>query len=146
MNGRQSVTAKARAVPGSSWRRGANSVDRRGLRFEAAPIYRLTCRMSAMRVIRPWGLLLSPVQWPEAYAAPRESRWRTLLGWRWKHDCAFSSAGRRYLMAHSAVQAGMRRERLRIVLWLDGELKARYQGRYLEISECGIRAVEVRRR
>ena len=35
----------------------------------------------------------------------------------------------------------MRRQRLRVELRLDGELKARYQGRYLEIGECGARAV-----
>ena len=33
----------------------------------------------------------------------------------------------------------MRRQRLRVELRLDGELKARYQGRYLEIGECGAR-------
>ena len=35
----------------------------------------------------------------------------------------------------------MRRQRLRVELRLDGELKARYQGRYLEIGECGARPV-----
>ena len=30
----------------------------------------------------------------------------------------------------------MRRQRLRVELRLDGELKARYQGRYLTIGEC----------
>jgi hypothetical protein len=58
------------------------------------------------------------------------------------NDYTFSFAGRRYLIARSAVQAGMRRERLRVEVRLDGELKARYQGRYLEISECGMRPVE----
>jgi hypothetical protein len=33
----------------------------------------------------------------------------------------------------------MRRQRLRVELRLDGELKARYQGRYLQIGECGAR-------
>jgi hypothetical protein len=60
------------------------------------------------------------------------------------NDYTFSFAGRRYLIARSAVQSGMRRERLRIELRLDGELKARYQGRYLEISECGMRPVDVK--
>ena len=32
------------------------------------------------------------------------------------------------------VQAGMRRQRVRMELWLDGELKARYQGGYVEID------------
>jgi hypothetical protein len=35
----------------------------------------------------------------------------------------------------------MRRQRLRVELRLDGELKARYQGRYLEIKECGPRVM-----
>ena len=34
----------------------------------------------------------------------------------------------------------MRRQSLRVELRLDGELKARYQGRYLEIAECGERS------
>jgi transposase len=57
------------------------------------------------------------------------------------NDYTFSFAGHRYQIARSAVQAGMRRQRLRVELRLDGELKARHQGRYLEISECGIRAI-----
>jgi transposase len=57
------------------------------------------------------------------------------------NDYTFSFAGHRYQIARSAVQAGMRRQRLRVELRLDGELKARYQGRYLEISECGMRAI-----
>ena len=32
----------------------------------------------------------------------------------------------------------MKRHSLRVELWLNGELKARYQGRYVEIRECGI--------
>jgi transposase len=60
------------------------------------------------------------------------------------NDYTFSFAGRRYLIARPAVEAGMRRQRLRVELRLDGELKARYQGRYLEISECGMRPVEVK--
>jgi transposase len=59
------------------------------------------------------------------------------------NDYTFSFAGHRYQIVRSAVQAGMRRQRLRVELRLDGELKARYQGRYLEISECGMREVNV---
>jgi len=59
------------------------------------------------------------------------------------NDYTFSFAGRRYQIVRSAVQAGMRRQRVRVELRLDGELKARYQGRYLEISECGMREVNV---
>lgn len=53
------------------------------------------------------------------------------------NDYTFCFAGHRYQIAHAAAQAGMRRQRLRVELRLDGELKARYQGRYLEIGECG---------
>lgn len=55
------------------------------------------------------------------------------------NDYTFSFAGRRYQIQRAAIQAGMRRQRLRVELRLDGELKARYQGRYLEIGECGVR-------
>src|ERR1039457_3726986 len=54
------------------------------------------------------------------------------------NDHTFSFAGRRYQIERAAVQAGMRRQRLRVELRLDGELKARYQGRYVEIGECGM--------
>jgi transposase len=57
------------------------------------------------------------------------------------NDYTFSFAGRRYRILHAAAEAGMRRQRLRIELRLDGELKARYQGRYLEIGECDARPV-----
>ena len=33
----------------------------------------------------------------------------------------------------------MRRQPLRVELWLNGELRARYRGRYLNIGECGTR-------
>jgi transposase len=59
------------------------------------------------------------------------------------NDYTFSFAGRRYQIVRSAVQAGMRRQRLRVELRLDGELKSSYQGRYLEISECGMREVKL---
>ncbi len=59
------------------------------------------------------------------------------------NDYTFSFAGRRYQIVRSAVQAGMRRQRVRVELHLDGELKARYQDRYLEISECGMREVKL---
>lgn len=55
------------------------------------------------------------------------------------NDYTFSFAGRRYQILRSQVQAGMRRQRVRVELRLDGELKARYEGRYVEIGECGIR-------
>ena len=55
------------------------------------------------------------------------------------NDYTLSFAGRRYQILRSEVQAGMRRQRVRMELWLNGELKARYQGRYVEIQECGAR-------
>jgi predicted DNA-binding protein (UPF0251 family) len=42
-----------------------------------------------------------------------------------------------YQIAREDVQAGMKRQSLRVELWLTGELKARYQGRYVKINECG---------
>src|SRR3954452_1387760 len=59
------------------------------------------------------------------------------------NDYTFSFAGRRYQIERAAVQAGMRRQRLRVELRLDGELKARYQGSYVEIGECGMGAIPV---
>lgn len=59
------------------------------------------------------------------------------------NDYTFSFAGRRYQIDRTAVQVGMRRQRLRVELRLDGELKARYQGSYVEIGECGMRAIPV---
>jgi len=55
------------------------------------------------------------------------------------NDYTFSFSGQRYQIQREHVQAGMRRQRLRVELRLDGELKARYQGRYLTIAECGAR-------
>jgi hypothetical protein len=55
-------------------------------------------------------------------------------------DYTFSFAGHRYQIERAEVQAGMRRQRLRVELRLDGELKSRYQGRYLVVAECGVRA------
>lgn len=52
------------------------------------------------------------------------------------NDYTFSFAGHRYQIVRAEVQAGMRRQRLRVELRLDGELRARYQGRYLTIAEC----------
>lgn len=55
------------------------------------------------------------------------------------NDYTFSFAGRRYRIEREQVQAAMRRQSLRVELRLDGELKARYQGRYLNVAECGDR-------
>jgi hypothetical protein len=59
------------------------------------------------------------------------------------NDYTFSFAGRRYQISRSQAQAGMRRQRVRVELRLDGELKARHEGRYLEINECGARPIVV---
>jgi transposase len=55
------------------------------------------------------------------------------------NDYTFSFASRRYQIAREDAQAGMRHQRLRVELRLNGELHARYQGRYLNIAECGAR-------
>ncbi len=55
------------------------------------------------------------------------------------NDYTFSFAGQRHQIRREEVLAGMRRQRLRVELRLDGELKARYQGRYLTIEPCGPR-------
>jgi hypothetical protein len=65
------------------------------------------------------------------------SRGRAVIG----NDYTFSFAGHRYQIARTEAQAGMRHQRLRVELRLDGEWKARYQGRYVEIGACGVRAV-----
>ncbi len=57
------------------------------------------------------------------------------------NDHTFAFAGKRYQIPRAEVQAGMRHQRLRVELRLDGELMARYQGRYLQIGECGTRPV-----
>jgi transposase len=55
------------------------------------------------------------------------------------NDYTFSFASQRYQIAHEHAQAGMRHQRLRVELRLNGELQVRYQGRYLHIAECGAR-------
>jgi biotin operon repressor len=53
------------------------------------------------------------------------------------NDYTFSFAGQRYQIAREDAQAGIRHQRLRVELRLSGELQARYQGRYLQVGECG---------
>ena len=53
------------------------------------------------------------------------------------NDYTFSFASRHFQIARDDVQASMRRERLRVEIRLDGELYARYQGKYLSLSRCG---------
>jgi DNA-binding Lrp family transcriptional regulator len=74
--------------------------------------------------------LLSPTQDLAAILCHAEDR--VIAG-----DYTFSFAGHRYQIHRE--QVGMRRQRLRVELRLDGELRARYQGNYLAIEECGLR-------
>lgn len=57
------------------------------------------------------------------------------------NDYTLSFASQRYQILRSEVQAGMRHQRLRVELRLDGELKARYQGCYVAIEECDARPI-----
>ena len=57
------------------------------------------------------------------------------------NDYTFSFSGRRYQISRRDVRAGMKQKRLRVELRLDGDLKARYEGRYVEIARCGARTV-----
>lgn len=59
------------------------------------------------------------------------------------NDYTFAFAGKRYQIAREDLQAAMKGKRLRVELRLNGDLKARYEGRYLEISECGLKAPPV---
>jgi transposase len=56
------------------------------------------------------------------------------------NDYTFSFAGRRYQLARQQVKAGMRGKSLRIELHLNGTLCARFEGQYVDVSECGARA------
>jgi hypothetical protein len=53
------------------------------------------------------------------------------------NDYTVSFAGRRYQIARPDLQAGMKGQRLRIELRLNGELRARYEGQYVGLGECG---------
>ena len=59
------------------------------------------------------------------------------------NDYTFAFAGKRYQIAREDLQAAMKGNRLRVELRLTGDLKARYEGRYLEIGECGLTAPPV---
>ncbi len=52
------------------------------------------------------------------------------------NNFTFPFDGSRYRIAREQVKAGMRRQRLRVEVRLTGELRARYQGRYLDIAAC----------
>ena len=52
------------------------------------------------------------------------------------NNYTFPYYGRHYRIVREHVQAGMKRQNLRVELRLNGELKACYQGRYVTIKEC----------
>jgi transposase len=56
------------------------------------------------------------------------------------NDYTFSFAGRRYQLAREQIKTGMRGKSLRIELHLSGALRARFEGQYVEVSECGAKA------
>jgi hypothetical protein len=56
------------------------------------------------------------------------------------NDYTFSFVGRRYQIARTEVKAGMRGKTMRIELHLNGALRARFEGQYVEVSECGAKA------
>jgi hypothetical protein len=58
------------------------------------------------------------------------------------NDYTVSFAGRRFQIARQDATAGMKRQHVRVELRLDGSLKARYEGRYLEMTACGERTPE----
>jgi transposase len=60
------------------------------------------------------------------------------------NDYTFPFAGRRYQILRTHVQAAMRRQRIRVELRLDGELQARYQGSYVDVTECGSPVAEAK--
>ena len=55
------------------------------------------------------------------------------------NDYTFSFAGRRYQLEREQVKAGMRGSSMRIELHLSGTLRARFEGQYVEVSECGVK-------
>jgi hypothetical protein len=55
------------------------------------------------------------------------------------NDYTFSFAGRRYQLEREQVKAGMRGSSLRIELHLSGTLRARFEGQYVEVGECGVK-------
>lgn len=56
-----------------------------------------------------------------------------------RNDYTFSFAGKSYQIARKDAKAGMKGQRLRVELHLDGELRARYEGQYVELGECGVK-------
>jgi len=59
-----------------------------------------------------------------------------------RNDYTVSFAGKNYQMGRKDVKSGMKGQRLRMELHLDGALRARYEGRYVELAECGVKTVD----
>jgi hypothetical protein len=59
-----------------------------------------------------------------------------------RNDYTFSFAGKSYQIVRKDVKAGMKGQRLRIELRLDGELRARYEGQYVELGECSVKTAD----
>ena len=55
-----------------------------------------------------------------------------------RNDYTISFAGKSYQIARKDVKAGMKGQRLRIELRLDGQVWARYESQYVELGECGV--------
>src|SRR5579864_5641461 len=51
------------------------------------------------------------------------------------NNYTFPYYSKHYQIVRADVQAGMKHQNIRVELWLNGELKARYQGRYVAIQE-----------
>src|SRR5678816_4615478 len=60
-------------------------------------------------------------------------------------DSTFPYYSKNYQIVREDVQPGMKRQSLRVELWLNGDLKARYQGRYVGVQECGVKPPEAPR-
>ncbi len=58
------------------------------------------------------------------------------------NNYTFPYYSKNYRIVREDVLPGMKRQSLRVELWLNGELKARYQGRYVGLGECGVRPPE----
>jgi hypothetical protein len=59
------------------------------------------------------------------------------------NNYTFPYYNKHYQITRDDVQPGMKRQSIRVELWLNGELKARYQGRYVGIRECDVKLSEV---
>jgi hypothetical protein len=56
------------------------------------------------------------------------------------NDYTFSFAGKKYQVTRADVRAGMRGKSIRIELHLSGALRARFEGAYAEVNECGVKS------